>query len=413
MAPRPLRLYPDGSLRGGHLGRDTKIIVGGQALLLSAKAGPDVYLPDERNHHLSGTGFHPGGQLHWGRLAAPAELDTGKHRLKLSGRETLRFREDGRLSNIYPDPGRTLVLTFKTPGAETALALRSRINFHENGEVRSGNLAEAATWRLRGNVVHLPEGRDHYYPEIFFYDNGSLRKAFIAHAQPLKAGGRSYSFRDQIFFYRDGRLKGGVLEDKALVPVGRGGKRYSLLLSGLTEFYPDGKARRGTIIGRKDGTSGRCLHPQIVFLNGRRTPVDWDWAEAYFYESGEVHSISTYHRGDEKNEYLLNGEKTRVSHREPVIFADFHRGVVEAVSAGNDSPYMDIAPLKGPCIGFKSKSRIAIPREIPFVWIKTGGRSATCPYIKVEALQFPDDVTIEVDGKKRSCRAFTWISLTE
>ena len=424
LAPRLTQFSPQGTVLDGTLAGNTRLKAGEKRLLISAANVPQIYFPDGPPFHLSegNVSFYPDGNLRSGRLAEKALLSTGKYEIAFTGGETLLFSEKGLILAVFPDGNLTVVVPCRTLGSCTSqLKFHRRLYFHENGEIKSGNLAEPETARIKGNTIHIPESTDLYYPDIAFHENGILKTFTTAKPMTVMAGDKTYSLGGRLYFYPDGAIRGGALNEDALLPVGRRGARsYKVQCrKGYpVEFYPNGSLKKGTLAGDFDSKHySKIKNAQRVYINGKRALIDWFLAETYFHENGEVHSICTYYRGDGKNEYLLNGGRAEIQRFEPIMFSDFEKGIVEGVGAGIDDNSLSVSHVRVPGNIYNKGPLVKIPRKRyginRYVWIKYGRERWGCCQPKVEALQFAEDITIEVDGKKRFCRAFTWVSLTE
>ncbi len=386
----PTAFYENGTLRECVLQRDTAFTVRERRVLFepTEKDGLGFHDPESSGcasdkspgYCFYGTiEFYESGVVRAGYPAAGQTLPVDGGELRFPRGAAASFREDGRLSGVYLKSG----VTIQAPCAGTLVSFMRYVVFHDNGRVKSGVAAAPSTLRFGKEVVAVATG-----DIVRLHENGALKSAgsgsvrdYVVRGQVLRLG--SVSFHD------NGSVHAGELGGYHEVVVGISpARRLPIGITGNIEFYRSGSVKRAAIRERS------TLH-----INGRRETIDAP-AEAVFFESGEVMSISvegirgtrTFHLGGKPVGDIPNGTL--------VIFRDYRNGVIDGMSRVNCHSILGLR-------GGRAGKRVTIPREIPDFWV----RYADADRRRIDGLLLDRDAVILVGAEKRACRAFTWLPL--
>jgi hypothetical protein len=329
-----------GNVQSGRLQADTALTVGGKPV--SFHGGYDPEKPDAGI-----IGIYANGRIRSGVLAAAADFQIGKSRVRLAAGDSVSFREDGTVEASSPGAGITVSAggaqvrfkggdltvspdgsiasgtlaedtSLKIGGVATTFLGGSTVSFYPSGAARVGTIRQMTMTvggfevRIQGEEVFSEKGVPVYavplgpvtvggttysFTSVKFDAAQHVVEADLSSPTDVLVGGRHYVFQETIRFFADGSVKAGVLSNltepfSATIE----GKPFTTPLV-YAEFNDDG--------GMAFANTAR---DNTLTFDGEAIP---DWSLIYVYRSK---------RGDEAVYYLPRTDTYRLTLRQDLPF---------------------------------------------------------------------------------------------
>lgn len=192
----PMGFHENGNFRRGILAEETSFKVQGKSILIKGMAE-----------------FSDTGQLLFGTLVKKETFKIQDKLITIPAEKFISFYENGIVKECMYLENETF---FRVQNRNVLFASIQRssqgINFFENGNVRTGSLAEDTIFTVQGRDLMLNE-----LSLVTFYENGSLLTGTLFDNTLLQIQDKQVLFRGggqkTIWLYEDGALKSGCLAE--------------------------------------------------------------------------------------------------------------------------------------------------------------------------------------------------------